>query len=120
MPQIILDDGTTFDVEFGKRLVLALEDSGVDILHRCGGFARCTTCRVQFAVGEPQRMTEAERDRLAENGLFGNYRLSCQIYCDQNMILKWIHRLSQSEYDMVGKRPEDRITPEAVWGKKPG
>ena len=32
----------------GKKLVLALEDAGIDILHRCGGNARCTTCRVEI------------------------------------------------------------------------
>ena len=26
----------------GKKLVLTLEDAGIDILHRCGGNARCT------------------------------------------------------------------------------
>ncbi len=35
-----------FEVESGTRLVLALERNGVDILHRCGGNAKCTTCRV--------------------------------------------------------------------------
>jgi len=48
-------------VETGKRLVLAIEqDAGVDILHACGGNARCTTCRVEFVEGEPARMTAAE------------------------------------------------------------
>ncbi len=51
----------------GKRLVLAVEqDAGVDILHACGGNARCTTCRVEFLAGEPDRMTEAEKNKLAE------------------------------------------------------
>ena len=34
-----------FDAEQGRKLVLAIEDAGVDILHRCGGNAKCTTCR---------------------------------------------------------------------------
>ncbi len=37
-----------FEAEEGKKLVLALEDNGVDILYRCGGNAKCTTCRVEF------------------------------------------------------------------------
>jgi ferredoxin len=49
----------------GQRLVLAIMDSGVDILHRCGGNARCTTCRVQILDGDPGPMTDAERDKLA-------------------------------------------------------
>ena len=49
----------------GQRLVLAIMDAGVDILHRCGGNARCTTCRVQILDGNPGPMTDAERDKLA-------------------------------------------------------
>ena len=48
----------------GERLVLALERGGVDVLHRCGGVARCTTCRVSFEEGEPDAMTAAEFDKL--------------------------------------------------------
>ena len=34
--------------------MLAIEqDAKVDILHACGGNARCTTCRVEFIEGEP-------------------------------------------------------------------
>ena len=54
------DSRRVWDVEVpdGKRLVLAIEqDAGVDVLHACGGNARCTTCRVEFIDGEPQRMT---------------------------------------------------------------
>ena len=43
----------TFEAEPGKRLVLAIEDAGIDILHRCGGNARCTTCRVEIRGGDP-------------------------------------------------------------------
>lgn len=41
----------TYEVELGKKLVLALEDNGVGILHRCGGKAKCTTCRVEVLEG---------------------------------------------------------------------
>ena len=34
--------------------MLAIEqDAKVDVLHACGGNARCTTCRVEFVDGEP-------------------------------------------------------------------
>ena len=37
MPRIEVEDAGTFDVEEGKRLVLAIEeDAGVDILHDVG------------------------------------------------------------------------------------
>ena len=37
----------TVEAAEGRKLVLALEDGGIDILHRCGGNAKCTTCRVE-------------------------------------------------------------------------
>jgi ferredoxin len=49
MPKLTVEGFATVDVSEGKRLVLAIEqDAGVDILHACGGNARCTTCRVEF------------------------------------------------------------------------
>src|SRR5690349_8861121 len=62
MPKLSVEGFNTVDVESGKRLVLAIEqDAGVDILHTCGGNARCTTCRVEFVSGEPSPMTKAEK-----------------------------------------------------------
>lgn len=53
---------STFEVADGTQLVLALEGNGVDILHKCGGYARCTTCQAQFDVGEPSSKAEAEAE----------------------------------------------------------
>lgn len=115
MPTIALNDGQTFDVPQGKRLVLALEDSGIDILHRCGGHARCTTCRVSFIHGEPAKMTAAEKERLEARGILGQFRLSCQILCEHDMKLEVINRLSTSDLEDAGSRPADNITPTPVW-----
>lgn len=115
MPQITVKDGETYEVEAGTRLVLALEDNGVDILHRCGGHARCTTCRVEFTAGEPDKMTAAERDKLQEQGNLGKFRLSCQIACDHDMTVTPLMTLSNTEMDDPGGRPEDHITPEPEW-----
>jgi ferredoxin len=82
MPMLSVEGVGQYEVPDGKRLVLALEqDAGIDQLHACGGNARCTTCRVEFLDGEPDRMTVAERDVLSARGLSG-VRLSCQILCD--------------------------------------
>jgi ferredoxin len=103
------------DVPDDKRLVLAIEqDVGVDILHACGGNARCTTCRVVFIEGEPDRMTVAERDRLAQRGLTG-VRLSCQILCDHDMTVRAISRLEGSGRPDPGPTPHTEITPTPVW-----
>ena len=107
----------TFEAEDGRRLVLAIEDAGIDILHRCGGNARCTTCRVQFVSGEPQKITQAEKDVAAARGLAATpgLRLSCQIACDGDMTVRAISRLAGSGRADAGKRPADDIAPPPVW-----
>lgn len=119
MARVTLKDGRSFVAESSTRLVLALEDAGVDILHRCGGNARCTTCRVRFMEGEPQKMTQAELERLTARGLLGEARLSCQILCDHDMKIEPIQTLSSSDFDDPGPRPADQITPDAVWVDRP-
>jgi ferredoxin len=118
MPKLTVEGVGEFDVPEVKRMVLALEDEAkIDQLHACGGNARCTTCRVQFISGEPDRMTEAEKQVLAARGLSG-IRLSCQIPCDHDMSVRAISRLAGSGRHDVGPRPEDQITPPAVWVPK--
>jgi ferredoxin len=119
MPKLTVEGVGTFDVPEGKRLVLALEDEAkIDQLHACGGNARCTTCRVEFVAGEPDRMTAAEKNVLAARGLTG-VRLSCQIPCDHDMTVRAISRLAGSGRPGVGSRPADTIQPEPVqWTSK--
>ena len=115
MPKLSVEGFNTVDVESGKRLVLAIEqDAGVDILHACGGNARCTTCRVEFVSGEPSPMTKAEKGKLEERGLSG-VRLSCQIVCDHDMTLRAISRLAGSGRPDPGKTPEPTIQPPPEW-----
>ncbi|AZI41896.1 (2Fe-2S)-binding protein [Deinococcus psychrotolerans] len=102
-----------FQVQDNERLVLALERSGVDILHRCGGVARCTTCKVEFSVGEPFQMTQAEHDKLEEKGLSG-VRLSCQILCQHDMTLTPVQTEKNSGLE-AGKTPAETVEPEPVW-----
>ena len=91
----------------GKKLVLAIEDAGVDILHRCGGNARCTTCRVEVLEGDPGEMEELERTRLAvESELAPNIRLSCQIHVDQDLKVRVINQAGVRGMD-AGPRPLD-------------
>ncbi len=118
MPKLTVEGFGTFEVPAGKRLVLALEDqAGVDQLHACGGFAGCTTCRVEFITGEPAAMTEAEKKVLQEKGLSGRpgLRLSCQIFCDRDMSVRAISRQSGTARKDCGPRPADAIEPPPVW-----
>ena len=115
MPKLTVEGYGTFEIEAGKRLVLAVEqDAGVDILHACGGNARCTTCRVEFIEGEPAKQTAAEKERLAARGLSG-VRLSCQILCDHDMSLRAISRLEGSGRPDPGPPPAAEITPPPQW-----
>jgi ferredoxin len=111
MPKLTVEGVGTFDVEGGKRLVLALEqDAHIDQLHACGGHTRCTTCRVEFIAGEPDRSTRAEREALARRGLTG-VRLSCQILCDHDMTVRAISRLAGSGRPDAGPTPAPFIEP---------
>lgn len=115
MPKLTVEGVGAFDVEAGKRLVLALEsDAGIDQLHACGGRARCTTCRVEFVSGEPEKMTVAERTALTNRGLTG-VRLSCQITCDHDMHVKAISRLAGSGRADAGPMPQPTIEPPAEY-----
>ena len=93
MPRLTVEGFEPVDVADGKRLVLAIEqDAKVDVLHACGGNARCTTCRVEFIAGEPSARTAA-------------VRLSCQNICDHDMTVRAISRLTGSG------RPDPRPHP---------
>ncbi|MBB3207010.1 ferredoxin [Rhodopirellula rubra] len=120
MPKLTVENVGTFDVPAGKRLVQALtQDAGTDQLHACGGVSRCTTCRVEFIEGEPEKMTEAEKETLrvrevTEPGV----RLSCQIACDHDMSVRLISRLEGSGRKDQGGAVADEIQPAPQWTTK--
>jgi ferredoxin len=117
MAKLTVEGFETVEVAAGKRLVLAIEqDAKVDVLHACGGNARCTTCRVEFIDGEPSTTTVAEQQVLAAKGATG-VRLSCQIICDHDMKVRAISRLTGSGRPDPGPTPAPEITPPPVWIK---
>jgi ferredoxin len=82
------------ETEAGRRLVLVIEDAGIDILHRCGGNARCTTCRVEILAGDAGPMTEPEAARLVRvEDLNPSMRLSCQVQVDDDLDVRVLRRL---------------------------
>ena len=121
MPILKIDvDGIVSEVNvpMGKRLINALVDeAATDQLHACGGFARCTTCRVEFVIGEPSAMTQAEKDVLTAKGAIGQpgVRLSCQSLMEHDMQVKLISRLAGSGRADAGKRCGDDLAPPPVW-----
>lgn len=110
MPKITAEtaNGTiAFECEAGKKLVLCIEDNGIDILHRCGGNARCTTCRVEVLSGDPGEIGEPEREILAtKTDLNDHTRLSCQVRMIDDLHVKVINQASVMGID-PGTRPED-------------
>ena len=117
MPKLTVEGVGEFNVPQGKRLVLAVaQEAGIDQLHACGGKARCTTCRVEFIAGEPERMTVAEREVLAARGLTG-IRLSCQMLCDHDMAVRAISRLEGSGRKDAGHEPAAEIEPPPEWAE---
>jgi ferredoxin len=120
VPNLEVEGVGTFEVPDGKRLVLAIEeDAGVDILHRCGSYAKCTTCRIEYLEGEPEMMTEAELEVLRNRNLLGQVRLSCQALCDHDVNVRVLMTVSSTGLDGPGPHPEERITPEPRWVEKP-
>ena len=87
-----------FAVEEGTKLALAIEEAGIDISHRCGGNARCTTCRVTFASEEPP-MGIPEKECLEEDGVLGEFRLACQIRVDRDMSVDVLMRASAQGWE---------------------
>jgi ferredoxin len=111
MPKLTVG-GTTAEVAAGTRLVLAIEALGINIGHRCGGFAKCTTCRVKFAEGEPSTMTKAEHEKLSERELLGEWRLSCQIVCDHDMTIAEVGMTKENQgWTDTGPTPDPTVQP---------
>ncbi len=107
MPTVTVEGAKSFEVEAGKKLVLAIEDAGIDILHKCGGNARCTTCRVQVLSGDLAPMGDLERERLAREASLGpDIRLSCQIRVESDLTVRVISRAGETGMP-AGTRPMD-------------
>ena len=105
MPTVTVENEKSFEVEAGTKLVLALEDNGIDVLHRCGGQARCTTCRVEIVEGEVTPISEAEIEALEEPELIEKFRLSCQIHVQSDLTVR-VAKRAHIEDITPGPRPQ--------------
>ena len=120
MPELEVEGAGTFDVDEDRRLVLAIkDDAGVNIMHSCEGYARCSTCRVEVLEGDPEDMTEAEHALLEQRELLGEARLSCQILCEHDMKVRPILTVSETGANEPGGKPEEEITPPPVYTERP-
>lgn len=115
MPTLTVN-GKQTEVRAGTRLVLAIEAAGIAIGHRCGGQARCTTCRVTFSEGEPETFTGAEYRKLGlEPNQSPDYRLACQIVCAHDMHVEALMTLENQSWSDTGPAVSEQVQPEAVW-----
>jgi ferredoxin len=118
MHELTIEGVGTVEVEEGTRLVRAIAEAGVDIGHRCGGHASCTTCRVEFADGEPDVMTKAEHEKLSDINQLGAMRLSCQIVVDRDMTVTPLMTAEDQGWDDAGPEPAILVEPEPEWFPK--
>lgn len=97
MPNVVMEGIGETTCDEGRRLVLCIEEAGVDILHRCGGNARCTTCQVEIIGGDAGPMTPAEEQRLTRiEDRPDNLRLSCQVQVRDDLTVRVIRRLQDN------------------------
>jgi uncharacterized 2Fe-2S/4Fe-4S cluster protein (DUF4445 family) len=76
--------------EQGENLRLLANASGVFIRSECNGDGTCGKCRVVIAehgesLGE---LTYSEQDLLSERDLRQGYRLACQVYVKENLVVR--------------------------------
>lgn len=106
MPLIQIEGREAVTSETGAKLVLALEDNGVDVLHRCGGNAKCTTCAVEIVSGNAGEMSEAEATARRNKGVEDPaIRLSCQVHVSDDLTIKLIKTMTSTGLD-AGPRPQ--------------
>jgi len=117
MPTVTAE-GRSVQVDPGTRLVLAIEALGIDIGHRCGGMARCTTCRVEFDAGAPDTYTRAEFFKLQEAGLLAAadatepMRLSCQVLVEHDMTVRVLKTKQTEGWPDTGPAVGPDLVPE--------
>jgi ferredoxin len=106
MPKVTVPDHGSFEVEAGTKLALALEDNGINILHRCGGKAKCTTCRVEVIEGNFGSLTDIEKQAFANKGIEEDLRLSCQCRVNEDVTVVPKMTVESSGLD-AGPRPAE-------------
>ncbi len=79
----------------------------MDIMHQCGSYGHCATCRVEFLEGEPEEMTEAEQMLLEMRDLLETARLSCQVLVEDDMKVRVMYTMSGTGAKDAGGKPEE-------------
>ncbi|MHA2423770.1 MAG: 2Fe-2S iron-sulfur cluster-binding protein [Candidatus Thorarchaeota archaeon] len=110
------------EVESGTKLLKALIDNETDVVHTCGGRAKCTTCRVTIHKGVPTKKTKRQHDlfeKLIKSGQpqFDHPAvfLSCQVIVEEDMKVSVSETFNSVIHDSHGKDTPDEITPDPEW-----
>ncbi|MFW9835023.1 MAG: 2Fe-2S iron-sulfur cluster-binding protein [Candidatus Thorarchaeota archaeon] len=108
-------------VESGIKLLKALIDE-TEIVHECGGHAKCTTCRVTIRKGVPTKETQAQKERFERAINSGQSQfdhpavfLSCQVVVENDMTVSVSEEFNSVIHDSRGKDTEEKVTPDPVW-----
>ncbi|UCE11015.1 MAG: (2Fe-2S)-binding protein [Candidatus Thorarchaeota archaeon] len=111
-----------FEVESGTKLLKALIEHEIDLVHTCGGWAKCTTCRCTIDKGTPSKVTQAQKDlfeRFVRTGQpqfdAPQVHLSCQVIVENDMQVCPSEEFNEIIHDNRGKDTEDEVTPDPVW-----
>ena len=110
------------EVEKGTKLLKALMDNDTDIVHECGGHAKCMTCRVTIHKGVPTKKTKAQQERFERAIKAGAPQfdhpaifLSCQVIVEDDMTVSIGETFNSVIHECHGKDVEVGITPEPEW-----
>ena len=99
----VLPQGSTYPLSPAVSILNTLLRSSHVIQHKCGGRARCGTCRVQIIAGANRLspVNDAERSRLGEESLTAGLRLACQTYAFGDVTIT-IPENTETEPDLTG------------------
>ena len=109
-----------------EKMALIIENQGIDILHLCGGKAKCTTCRIEYIEGNPNKHTTSEAEKIQQiieakgnqdkEMQNSNVRLSCQcLTSDSDVKIKVLRRVSTSNRQNSGNSLTLDIIPDPEW-----
>jgi adenylate cyclase len=101
MPRVTYFDETTLeDVPKGQTLLDVSIRHRIPHLHQCGGYGRCTTCRVQILDGlsNVSSRGEVEQKVASRRGWDKFTRLACQTRVEGDVVIR---RLLNNAQDII-------------------
>ena len=87
------------EVESGKSVLDIALQNGIAIKSSCKGMASCGECRVFVVEGEGHILppTQQELDIIGQGYFIDQRRLSCQLYCFDNLVVDLKEQVEKSK-----------------------